>query len=111
MHPSEPPPCAAHRGHCALLAERAAELGASLMNKPSTAKPFPLAMADQGALVRISALAAGRGLDRRLTELGLNVGTEIRVVQRQGGGLVVARGEGRVAIGGGMAAKILVVPA
>jgi ferrous iron transport protein A len=67
-------------------------------------------MAAEGASVRIHALSAGRGLDLRLTELGLNIGTEIRVIQRQGGGLLVARGEGRIAIGGGMAAKILVLP-
>lgn len=73
--------------------------------------PFPLSMADEGAKVRIQALRAGRGLDRRLTELGLNTGCELRVIQRQGGGLLIARGEARIAIGGGMAAKILVVPA
>lgn len=71
---------------------------------------FPLAMADEGAALRILALRGGKGLAMRLTELGLNVGTEIRVVQRQGGGLLVARGESRIALGGGMAAKILVAP-
>ncbi|MCF7992825.1 MAG: ferrous iron transport protein A [Thiohalocapsa sp.] len=70
-----------------------------------------LAMAGEGDEVRITALRAGRGLDRRLTDLGLNIGACIRVVQRQGGGLIVARGEVRIAVGGGMAAKILVVPA
>jgi ferrous iron transport protein A len=30
-------------------------------------------------------------------------------VQRQGGGLLIARGEARIALGGGMAAKIQVV--
>jgi ferrous iron transport protein A len=73
-------------------------------------KPFPLALANEGDRLRIHSLAAGRGLDQRLTELGLNVGGEVRVIHRQGGGLLVARGEGRIAIGGGMAAKILVVP-
>lgn len=71
---------------------------------------FPLAMADEGTALRILALHGGKGLAMRLTELGLNVGTEIRVVQRQGGGLLVARGDSRIALGGGMAAKILVAP-
>jgi ferrous iron transport protein A len=66
-------------------------------------------MAGEGSRVRIHALMAGRGLAQRLTEMGLNVGREIRVVQRQGGGLLVARGEGRIAVGGGMATKIMVV--
>lgn len=73
------------------------------------ATPFPLLMAGEGQRVRIQGLRAGRQLDRRLTELGLNPGTEIQVIQRQGGGLVVARGEIRIAVGGGMAARILVV--
>ena len=68
-------------------------------------------MADEGLDVRIVALRAGRGLDLRLSELGLNVGSELRVVQRQGGGLLVARGETRIAIGGGMAIKVMVVRA
>lgn len=71
---------------------------------------FPLAMADEGAKVRIVALLGGKSLAMRLTELGLNVGTELQLIQRQGGGLVVARGESRIALGGGMAAKILVAP-
>lgn len=74
------------------------------------AKGFPLTMADEGAPLRILALLGGKGLAMRLTELGLNVGTEIRVVQRQGGGLLVARGESRIALGGGMATKVLVAP-
>ena len=74
-------------------------------------RPFPLAMADEGVDLRIVALRAGRGLDLRLTELGLNVGSELSVVQRQGGGLLVARGGTRIAIGGGMASKVMVVRA
>jgi ferrous iron transport protein A len=60
--------------------------------------------------VRIVALRAGRGLDKRLAELGLNVGCVVRVVQRHGGKLLVARGETRLAVGGGLATRILVQP-
>jgi len=74
-------------------------------------KPFALTMADEGRKVRIVALRAGCNLDRRLTDLGLNIGTELHIVQRRGGRLVVARGEARLAISGGMAMKILVVQA
>ena len=70
---------------------------------------FPLMMADEGA--RVVALNGGAGLDRRMTEMGLNVGAELVVRQRQGGGLVVMRGETRFALGGGMAHKIMVTPA
>ena len=72
---------------------------------------FPLMMADEGARVRLVALNGGAGLDRRMTEMGLNVGAELVVRQRQGGGLVVMRGETRFALGGGMAHKIMVTPA
>ncbi|MBP8277941.1 MAG: ferrous iron transport protein A [Propionivibrio sp.] len=72
---------------------------------------FPLMMADEGARVRVVALNGGAGLDRRMTEMGLNVGAELVVRQRQGGGLVVMRGETRFALGGGMAHKIMVTPA
>lgn len=66
-------------------------------------------MAGEGASVRVTALRGGTGLDRRVTELGLGIGSEITVLQRQGGGLVLARDGMRVAIGGGIAHKILVV--
>ena len=71
--------------------------------------PFPLSMADEGAHVRIVTLRGGAGLDRRMTEMGLNVGSELTVRQRQGGGgLVVSRGETRYALGAGMAHKVMV---
>lgn len=69
---------------------------------------FPLAMADEGARVRVVALRGGAGLDKRMTEMGLNPGCELLVRQRQGGGVVVSRGETRFALGGGMAQKVMV---
>lgn len=68
-------------------------------------------MANEGARVRVVALMGGAGLDKRMTEMGLNIGAELVVRQRQGGGLVVMRGETRFALGGGMAHKIMVAPA
>ncbi len=79
------------------------------MIEPSR-KPIALAMAEEGVRVRVVGLRAGRNLDRRLTDLGLNVGSELVVLQRQGGGLLVSRGETRFAVGGGMATKIMVLP-
>lgn len=77
-------------------------------DRRSVARTFPLAMAGEGERVRIQSLQGGKGLAKRLTELGLNPGTEVRIVARQGGGLVVARGETRLALGCGMAVKISV---
>lgn len=70
---------------------------------------FPLSMATPGVFVRVAALR-GSGMERRMTEMGLNVGAEIRVVQHQGGGLVVQRGESRFALGAGLAHRVMVVP-
>lgn len=75
------------------------------MNVPAS---FPLMMASEGARVRVVALRGGAGLDRRMTEMGLNIGAELEVRHHQGGGVVVARGETRFALGGGMAHKIMV---
>ncbi len=72
---------------------------------------FPLMMAGAGARVRVVALRGGAGLDKRMTEMGLNVGAELVVRQHQGGGVVVMRGETRFALGGGMAHKIMVTTA
>jgi len=72
---------------------------------------FPLAMALEGQSLKIVSLQAGRSLDRRLTELGLYVGSRVQVRQRRGAGVVIARGSSRIALGAGMAAKILVVEA
>jgi len=76
-----------------------------------TPTTYPLMMADEGARVRVVVLMGGAGLEKRMTEMGLNVGAELVVRQRQGGGLVVMRGETRFALGGGMAHKIMVAPA
>ena len=68
----------------------------------------PLMMSKEGDRVRVVALTGGAGLDKRMPQMGLNVGAELTVVLRQGGGLVVQRGESRFALGGGMAHKVMV---
>ena len=73
---------------------------------------FPLARGGKGSRVRIVALMAGKGLERRLSDMGLPVGAEIEILHREGWGrMVVARDHARVALGAGMTHKILVVPA
>lgn len=80
--------------------------------RPRDDAPFPLGLAGDAEPVRIVALRAGRGLDQRLTEMGLHVGAEVSVLGRQpGGALLVARGDTRLALGAGMAHRILVLRA
>ena len=50
---------------------------------------MPLAYAREGSLVRVSAIRAGKGLYRRLHELGIVEGKILRVVKTQGPGLVI----------------------
>jgi ferrous iron transport protein A len=71
--------------------------------------PYPLAMAQEGERVEIFLLRGGKGLEKRLTSLGLNVGSELLILQRQGNNFVVSRGETRLAIGAGTAQRIIVV--
>ena len=73
---------------------------------------FPLSNAVAGDRLIITALRAGKGLGRRLADLGLPIWTEIEVVHRQHGGrLVVARELTRVALGAGMSQMIMVTRA
>jgi len=74
-----------------------------------SAAPFPLPMAPEGARVRIHLLRGGKGLEMRLTSMGLNVGSELVVSHHRGGRMVVLRGETRLALGAGMAHKIMVI--
>ena len=62
----------------------------------------------EGGRARIREIRGGRNVTRRLLSLGLRVGTEIRVVQRRGGGVVVANEGNRVALGAGVADKLIV---
>ena len=70
---------------------------------------MPLVMASPGEQVRIVEFRGGRGMERRLTSMGLNRGAEVEVIKSSGPGpLIVASGETRIALGFGMAKKILV---
>ena len=60
-----------------------------------------------GQRMRLLRVVGGHRLQRRLLALGLNLGGEIEVLQRRGGGVVVARGGNRVALGAGVADKLL----
>jgi ferrous iron transport protein A len=74
----------------------------------SPGNAFRLTMALERATVRIVALRANAGVARRIATMGLNVGCELTVLQRVEQGLVVARGETRLALGTGIAHSILV---
>lgn len=72
---------------------------------------MPLSMASPGESVRLVAVKTGWGLQRRLADMGLTPGVEFRVIniQRPGPVVIDIRGS-RLALGHGVAHKIMVTP-
>ena len=71
---------------------------------------LPLSEMAIGQRLRLVGVLGGNRLKRRLLALGLNVGGELEIVQRRGGGVVLARGGNRVALCAGIAQKLYVEP-
>ncbi len=76
----------------------------------SAFKSHSLSALPVGARARIVEIHGGRELVRKLLALGLRIGSEIRVEHHRGRGLVVSAGAARVALGGGIVEKVMVVP-
>jgi Fe2+ transport system protein FeoA len=72
---------------------------------------MPLSMASPGEEVRLVGVRGGWGIRRRLADMGLTLGEKVWVVQTgPSGPLVVAVRDSRLALGRGMAHKIMVEP-
>jgi ferrous iron transport protein A len=71
---------------------------------------MPLAMARTGVDLRLRDIQGGYRLRQRLADLGLTPGSVVRVVQSEGGGplIIALRDDARLALGRGMAFKIMV---
>ena len=69
---------------------------------------IPLSTADAGQQVRLINISGGRHITHRLTEMGLTPGTEFGIVQNAGGPLLLSVRNSRLAVGKGMAKKLLV---
>lgn len=63
-----------------------------------------------GRYVRLIDITAGKQLAHRLAELGLTPGVQMMVVQDAGGPLLIAVRDSRIALGRGVAHKLLVSP-
>lgn len=81
-------------------------------NRP-TAQTLPLSMVRPGATVEIVAIHGGHDVHHRLTDMGLTTGTRVRVVQGDGSGpmLLAFKDDARLAVGRGVAMKIMVTTA
>ncbi len=72
-------------------------------------RTMPLSMASPGERVRLVAIYGGRGQRQHLADLGLNLGVTLEVVQAGPfGPLTLSVGGSRLALGRGMAHKIMV---
>ncbi|MDM8531830.1 FeoA family protein [Anaerolineales bacterium HSG25] len=69
-----------------------------------------LSMAEVGHSVTLKRINATHKLTHRLTDLGLTPGTPLNVLQNQGGSLIIGVRNARVALGRGIAHKIMVEP-
>ena len=70
---------------------------------------IPLPMASPGKRVKIFSLAGGRGMQERLISMGLGPGSEIEVIRKGAPGpFIIAVKETRLAVGAGMAQRIMV---
>lgn len=76
------------------------------MNPPLN---IPLTSLQPGQRARLVRIEGGHQVVHRLSELGLTPGVELEVLQRNGGGpLLLAVRDTRLAIGRGMADRVLV---
>jgi len=69
---------------------------------------YPLSMTAVGERVYLDSILGGEKINRRLTALGLTPGVELSIVQDTGGPLLISVRDSRIAIGRGMAQKIMV---
>lgn len=78
---------------------------------PPPETTYPLGLASEGQWVRVHHLSGGEPTLKKLTAMGIAVGSRIRVIQREAAtGLVIQCGETRLALGMGLAHKIIVEP-
>lgn len=79
---------------------------------PATDCLLPLTCVRAGEPVRLIAVQAGKSLNRRLSDMGLPVGAVVEVVPTAAAGpMLVEHGGTRIALGRGLASKLMVQPA
>ncbi len=81
----------------------------SSKHSPAPAASFGIGLAARGARVRVVGLTGEHpALAKRLEGMGIHAGSELEILQREGGALIVRIGSSRVALGAGMVHKIMV---
>lgn len=67
-----------------------------------------LSIVKDGEEVVVKNVEGGRNINRRLRELGIGIGSRIRVVQNTGGPVIIEVDDSRMGLGRGVASKIIV---
>ncbi|MBD3816301.1 MAG: ferrous iron transport protein A [Halothiobacillus sp.] len=81
----------------------------SSQHSPTLAASFGIGLAARGSRVRVVGLTGEHpALAKRLEGMGIHAGSELEILQREGGALIVRVGASRVALGTGMVHKIMV---
>lgn len=63
---------------------------------------------DTGKNAMVSKISAGRSANKRLYEMGFNTGSKFKVMKNDSGPVVVCLAGSKVAVGRGLAEKIIV---
>ena len=71
---------------------------------------MPINFAKTGEKVEIVNTIAGKQMDKKLMEMGLNTGSKVDIIKNDGGSLILGIGGSKLAIGQGMGHKIMVKP-
>lgn len=70
--------------------------------------PIPITEARSGVTMQLVKIQGGKQIIRRLVELGLTPGVNLRKLQDTGGPVILAIRDSRIALGRGMAEKLFV---
>jgi len=70
--------------------------------------PISMSMLPSGSRCVVRGIVAGRGLIKRLVELGLEPGSTVKVVRNERGPLLIEIKGSRLALSRGIASKVLV---
>jgi ferrous iron transport protein A len=69
----------------------------------------PLMFCNNGETCTVKDIMGGKALNKRLIDLGMNKGTKVKIVRNEGGRLILSIEGTRIALGQGMAHKIMVI--
>lgn len=70
----------------------------------------PLLFFNEGSKGKVYDIVGGSRFSKRLFEMGFNTGQEVEIIKNDIGPLIIGLDGSRVAIGRGMAQKIILIP-